>query len=421
VTEIARKGWCPGALRPMETGDGHLVRLRLANGVLSFDHAAEIADLSECFGNGLIDLSGRANMQLRGVSKAKLEPLWARLDDLDLLDADAASEAVRNVVPSPLGGFDDSAVLDARPIVAALEARLTSEKALHALPPKFGFLVDGGGVLPLTGVDADVRFEAFATTAGPRLAVRIGGVLAGAIAPAKAADVASAIVHAFITLRREEERRMGAFVGRVGIATIARHAGIDADADIPAPAARIERCNVLGIHALGARAFVGAAVAFGRLRARDLQMLAERSKAHGAAELRLTTWRALLVPGLAPHAAPALAAELAVGGFILDGADPRLSLAACPGKPACVNAFADVRAAALSLAPFLEGFDGVLHISGCAKGCALHAPALLTLVATPNGYDLVKNGFARDEPTHRGLNWEALVVYLKQHREGAPL
>ncbi len=418
MTEVARKGWCPGALRPMETGDGFLVRLRLANGVLGFDRADRIAGLSQDFGNGLIDLSARGNMQMRGVAQAELEPLWARLDELALLDADAASEAVRNVVPSPLAGFDDGAVLDARPVVAALEARLVSERALHALPPKFGFLVDGGGVLPLAGVDADVRFEAFATDAGPRLAVRLGGVAAGAVSPEQVAEAASAIARAFLA-RRGEERRMAALVKRIGVAVLARHAGIDPDVSIPPPAAPVERRAVLGVHALRAGAFVGAAVAFGRLRAQDLRMLAERAKIHGAAELRLTAWRAVLAVGLEVQAARALATELGDAGFILDGADPRLALAACPGKPACASAFADVRAAALELAPLLHGFDGTLHVSGCAKGCAFHAPAPVTLVASAAGYDLVSNGYARDEPACRGLDLAAIAAYLQQHQQGA--
>ncbi len=420
MTAIARKGWCPGALRPMETGDGYLVRLRIVNGALSFALAGEIATLSERFGNGLIDLSARANMQMRGVTPDNLESLWARLAERGLLDAEAAAEAVRNVAPSPLAGFDESAVIDARPVVAALEARLTSEKALHALPPKFGFLVDGGGVLSLTGIDADVRFEAFAASAGPRLAVRLGGLLAGAVSPAKAPDVASAIVHAFLALRADE-RRMGALVARVGVAAIARPAGIADDSDILLPAAPVERRSVVGVHALGAGSFVGAAFVFGRLRAGELRLLAERAQVHGAAELRLTAWRALLAPGLYRDAAQRLAFELGAAGFIVDGADPRLALAACAGKPACASAYADVRAVALSLAPLLAGYGGTLHVSGCAKGCAFHAPAPITLVAASEGYDLVEDGFARDEPMRRGLNLEALATYLTQQRKGAPL
>ena len=38
-----RKGWCPGALRPMRSGDGLIVRLRPSCGELSAAQACEIA------------------------------------------------------------------------------------------------------------------------------------------------------------------------------------------------------------------------------------------------------------------------------------------------------------------------------------------------------------------------------------------
>lgn len=418
MSPLAPKGWCPGALRPMQTGDGYLVRLRLSNGALSFARAAEIAALSERFGNGLIDLSARANMQFRGVSEDALAPLWARLAEIGLLDEDPEAEAVRNVVPSPLAGFDASAALDARPLVAALEARLTGEKALRALPSKFGFLIDGGGLLPLTGVDADVRFEAYATRAGARLRVRLGGVCVGAIAPEKLSAAGAAIAGNFLRLR-VDERRMGALVARIGGPPLAHGADLEEGADLPLPQERIGPSKVVGAKALGGRAYVGAGLAFGRLLADDLRFLADRAQAHGAAELRLTPWRALLAPGLDRACAEALARELESRDFVLDGRDPRLALAACPGKPACASANADVRALALRLSPLLAGRDGVLHVSGCAKGCARHAASALTIVATTTGFDLVENGLARDEPLLRGLDLAGLEDFLTIHRQGA--
>ncbi|WP_198586453.1 hypothetical protein [Methylosinus trichosporium] len=44
-----------------------------------------------------------------------------------------------------------------------------------------------------------------------------------------------------------------------------------------------------------------------------------------------------------------------------------------------------------------------LHVAGCAKGCAHAAPADLTIVATPRGYDLVVRGAAADGPRIRDL------------------
>ncbi len=67
MIETLRKGWCPGALAPMLSGDGYIFRIRLLNGVLSFERAQIFADLALRYGNGAFDLSARANLQMRGV------------------------------------------------------------------------------------------------------------------------------------------------------------------------------------------------------------------------------------------------------------------------------------------------------------------------------------------------------------------
>ncbi|BBI51636.1 hypothetical protein HORIV_40570 [Vreelandella olivaria] len=60
------KGWCPGAWRPMATGDGLLVRVRPPLGELSRAQLLALCDAAETFGSGLIELTSRANFQLRG-------------------------------------------------------------------------------------------------------------------------------------------------------------------------------------------------------------------------------------------------------------------------------------------------------------------------------------------------------------------
>ena len=62
---FAIKGWCPTALRPMLSGDGLVVRIRPRGGRLSAAQALGIADLATRHGNGLIDLTGRANVFAR--------------------------------------------------------------------------------------------------------------------------------------------------------------------------------------------------------------------------------------------------------------------------------------------------------------------------------------------------------------------
>ncbi|MDK9697282.1 MAG: precorrin-3B synthase, partial [Siculibacillus sp.] len=167
------KGWCPGARRPMETGDGLLVRLRITAGIVPADMASEIADLSRRFGNELIDISQRANLQLRGVEADDLDELLAALDRLGILDPSAEGEAVRNIVPSPLAGLDPRAAVDGRALAAALEARLAGDRSLFALPGKFGFVVDEGGRLALDDVAVDVRLTGLSTPDGPRVLLAV--------------------------------------------------------------------------------------------------------------------------------------------------------------------------------------------------------------------------------------------------------
>ena len=147
-------GWCPGALRPMLSGDGLVVRIRARGGRLIASQLAEIARLSVAHGNGILDLSARANLQLRGVSPDSHPALIEGLRSLDLIDADIAAESRRNVTMTPFWHLGDR--------VAALNAALCDALAgsTLSLPAKFGFSVDGGAVL--RGSSADIRLEVIA-------------------------------------------------------------------------------------------------------------------------------------------------------------------------------------------------------------------------------------------------------------------
>src|ERR1700720_3568147 len=154
------KGWCPGALRPMQSGDGLVVRIRPRSGTLSAQELRVLADAARQFGNGHFDLTRRANLQLRGVSEGSLPPLHDVIARLGLLDDSPDGEAVRNVMINPLAGIDPAEVPDVRSVGQELARLLASEKSLWALPTKFGFIVDGGGVLGLADQRADVRLMA---------------------------------------------------------------------------------------------------------------------------------------------------------------------------------------------------------------------------------------------------------------------
>ncbi|MDG1679564.1 MAG: cobalamin biosynthesis protein CobG, partial [Tateyamaria sp.] len=69
------KGWCPDVHRPMHSGDGLLVRIRPRLGRLTIKQVLELCEISLTHGNGAIDLTSRANIQIRGICKTNYHKL----------------------------------------------------------------------------------------------------------------------------------------------------------------------------------------------------------------------------------------------------------------------------------------------------------------------------------------------------------
>lgn len=387
-----QRGWCPGALRPMLTGDGLLVRVRITGGVVSPALARALAQAAVEHGNGLIDLSARANLQLRGVREESLPQLQAGLGTLGLLDGDEAAEQVRNVMASPLAGIDPTAA-DVSALVRDLEAALVAARDLHSLPAKFFFAVDGGGVLPLD-VEADVGITAVAAglfriaAAGHGVAeVEATGVIPAAL------DLA----RTFLASRSADERRMSQFMQRLA-------SRITTQQLASPPRASTREAPLAGWVPLpeDAGAFA-AAIPFGRLNTGQLIGLADLAQAHGAA-LRLTPWRAILLAPLKADDAADIARRVEVLGLVADAANPLLRIAACPGSPACLSGEADVQADARRLAAALGPSlptGASLHLSGCPKGCARREPATISLTADSGRYALAFHARA-DDPRQAG-------------------
>jgi len=406
MTAPVIKGWCPGALRPMESGDGLIVRLKLTGGIVPLDLAGRIADWAQRFGNGEIDLTARANLQIRGVTDAKLPGLQDAIASAGLLDENPDGEAIRNVIASPLAGLDPDAVLDIRSVVAALETRLAGDSRLYALPAKFCFAVDDGGRLRLADVRADVRFEAMA---GPAFVVRLDGAPDDAVGPCRpdeVPDVAAKLARVFLA-QRGDARRMQDLVARLGVAVIAEEVGL-AHASNASPPARGRSDRGSG----WVLSTCGIGFPFGRILANNLLRLAERAAETRATEFRLTPWRTVLVPCPAQEAA-ALLRSLPSDAFILDPADPRRRVAACVGAPACERGTTSVRDDANRLAPLVPETE-FLHVSGCAKGCAHPRPASVTLVGNNGRYDLIRDGAPSDLPVRSGLTLDEAAGYLRE-------
>ena len=419
-----RQGWCPGVLRPMSAGDGLLVRLRLTGGIVPPTLALAIAGLAQDCGNGCIEISSRANLQLRGIRAESLGRLLDGLGALGVLDDCLEAEAVRNVMASPLAGLDPSFAPDIRPVTAALERKLAQSRDLHNLPAKFLFLIDDGSDPGLSQQPADVRF-AWSQPDG-HFRIGLGGaenVSFGKCGLDDAPDRAATIARMFLGQRgtgAQADRRMRHLVERVGIDVLASVLGVAAQPCQPDRPA-FDPARYLGVHGFGTGFFAGLAAPFGRLQAGDLAQLARLVQHHPGAQLRLTPWRMLLAVGISETGARDLLHRPELSAWITDAADPRLAVAACSGFAACAQATTQVQDDAARLALALQSPQGAkiqLHVSGCAKGCAHNIPAPLTLVGHDGHYDLVENGFARDAPARSGMTFAAVLAFMQARQTG---
>jgi precorrin-3B synthase len=346
------KGWCPDAWHPMMAGDGLLVRVKPRLGRLTRVQVLGLCDAAIANGNGLIDMTARANLQIRGVDENGSQALLGRLLALDLVDTDPVIEKRRNILVVP----DWPAGDDSHRIAGELLARLDE---LPDLPGKVGFVVDAGPSCALSGEAGDFRIERGGD----------GGLILRADGhPAGVAVAAGEEVNALIAMAQWFATSGGADAGRMSRHRIALPDWANGDI-LPTPSAvRIAP----GRHDLG----MAYGLPFGRVEAR---MLAGAMETSSAGAMRITPWRVLLLEG-----APAVCAE----GLINDPADPLLHVDACPGAPCCPQASVETRDFARRLAPYIEGR---LHVSGCAKGCAHPRAADVTLTGRDGRFDLSLN------------------------------
>ncbi|APX92638.1 cobalamin biosynthesis protein CobG [Halomonas sp. 1513] len=374
----------------MASGDGLLVRVRPPLGRLSRQQMLALCEAAETFGSGLIELTSRANLQLRGVSEASWPGLMEFLVEHGLVDPDPHSERRPQRLLAPDWQAGDATFEAAR----LLEARLDE---LPALPAKWGLAIDAGAAPLLGEVSADLRIEraeegGLPAQASGALLVRADGRALGTPVDSPAAGVALLIrlAHWFVDSGGRDAGRMRRHTAPLPAWAPAVMAPAEAGPRLPLGAY---------LEGEGARGRV-VGLPFGRAPAAALRAAVDSVS---VSAVRVTPWRRLLLEGEAPASVP---------GLLDDERDPRLGVDVCPGAPHCEQASVET----LALAERLSGrVEGSVHVSGCAKGCARQAPADLCLSGRGGRFDLIVGGRADGTPVATGLDEsEALEMVSKR-------
>lgn len=380
---------CPGLLRPHLAADGAVVRVRLPGGMITAAALAQLSAAADHFANGELQLTSRANLQLRGVPVDESGDVPDVLVDAvraaGLLPSDSA-ELVRNIVCSPmtgrLGGF-----ADLRPLAGRLDALLCGSPALAALPGRFLFgLDDGSGDIAIASCDLGV-------VARPdgRAVLMAGGQRGPVVELEAAVDALATMALSFLDLRRTGSSDCWHVAelpggGAALLTAIPDDPGVDPQRSAIAAASTEEAAPPrFGAHRqVDGRSLLSLVVPLGRLTSTQVQAVVAAARL-GSGDLVITPWNALIIPDLPPAVGSTnlagVAAMLADAGLPSTADSGWIGVSACTGAPGCARGAGPTAPVATRIA-HLAGTAAAahrssaepVHVVACERRCG--APAV---------------------------------------------
>ncbi|MEG0148778.1 MAG: nitrite reductase [Comamonas sp.] len=371
------QGWCPTGWRPMQAQDGWIVRIRPHCASVSAEQWLVLAELALSHAHPEIELTRLGNVQLRGVSEAHLSTVHSALLQAHLLPADADVDQAPAVHCTPFYRLGDPthalAVLLTQTVQTQLSPKALHGRGLEAMPSKFGLVVDDSR-RRMSGMGADLCLW---VGDDGRYGLGLGDCGHG-YGFDKVDDAVAAAVNAALWFAQKRRAFTPA-------PTRLKKLQIPDALDLPClnqaerfsdgpGLAEAERTGPIppGLLQDGSRV-MGAPL--GRIDAAAMHRVMRHMPSQ--AEIRVTPWRSLVFD------AKSLACQIAAAEpayWIAQADDARLRVSACTGAPRCTQALVSVQELALWLAPQVPE-KAHLHLSACAKCCALPPEATAVLLA----------------------------------------
>jgi sulfite reductase beta subunit-like hemoprotein len=330
---------CPGVLRLHDAADGMLARVRLPGGRIEACGLDGLADAAK-LGNGLIELTSRAGVQIRGLSPKIADHCAEVLSAAGLLPS-FTHDRVRNILASPLAGRHPCSLAETDELVADLDRGLCADDRLAALSGRFLFAVDDGA--GLIGHPADVTLVA----TGPH---------------------SFRLADAEVSRERAVESALQAargFLPQRPLGPPSRQAG-----------RRAQRLELGALRQIDGRVALTVMPRLARLDGVTLRALAGVLRDHHT-DLRISIRKTLTLLDLPLSSADNVLSGLESLGLIADPDSGWVGLTACAGKGACASARFDVRAAAAERAAARGPGAPPEHWSGCERNCGRPADAVV--------------------------------------------
>ncbi|WP_292843719.1 precorrin-3B synthase [Nostoc sp. NMS8] len=410
---------CPGLFYGTPAADGILSRVRIPGGIISSQQCRAIADIADRHGGGYIDITNRANLQIREIRTGINAEVLKYLQLMGLGSSNTLVDHIRNIMTSPTAGIDPQELIDTRPFVQGWDDYIAAHPALSRLSAKFSVCFDGGGIIRVCDRLNDITFAAVLVDGNVyfRLYLSVGekgqppsntGIF---LSPEQCLPVLAALTEVYLAHSHTTSKRrlrLLELLNTLGCENYLQEVQqllpflllySEKRKDLtpqPLPGKEEKFSTLLqregnyqhiGIHPQRQPGlfYLGVVLPLGRLESRQMRGLADLAAKYGSGTLRLTPWQNLLLTDIPQQWVTDIQSEIAFLGLDFSATNIKSSLIACSGKKGCAASATDTKSHALALAEYLETrvtLDSPvnIHFSGCEKSCAQHGKSDITLL-----------------------------------------
>ncbi len=418
--------------------EAYMARLRIPGGQLRSFQLREIARISQELTSGYIQITTRANLQLRLIEPRHTPEFLHRIQSVGLHTKGAGADNVRNLTCDPTSGLHAEELIDPLPMVHQLAHVLLNNREFSNLPRKFNIAFNGGGPISSVEDTNDVGFTAVRVcpksesgsaragsvltdqlAAGVYYRVALGGAtghkcfgrdLNVLIAPADALKTTVALLKVYIAHGDRSDRKRARLKHLLETWSLDRYLDetekllgfrllrIPTDAvpagqtQVPTPTSTpttdVAHTH-LGVHSQKHPGlfYIGASVPVGQLTAKQLTRLAELADLYGSGEIRLTVWQNFIIPNVPEQFVETVTRALSKMGMPAKASNVRGGFVACTGNSYCKFASSNTKGHAIELMDYLERRVKLdvpinIHLTGCPNSCAQHYMGDIGLLGT---------------------------------------
>jgi ferredoxin-nitrite reductase len=437
--------------------EAFMARLRIPGGLLKTFQLRELADIAKKLTSGYVQITTRANFQMRLIQPKDAPEVLRRIQSVGLHTRGAGADNIRNLTANPTAGIDPQELIDVMPLCQELGQIILNDRSFYDLPRKFNIAYDGGGLIGTVEDTNDIGAKAVKVGDEILFRIALGGAtghkafardLGVLVKPTELNKVVVALVRVYIANGNRTDRKKARLKHLLETWSLEKYLAetekllgyqlrrTPADLNFEISNSNFSHSH-LGVYPQKQKGliYVGVAMPVGQITPRQMIRVAEIADLYGSGEIRLTVWQNFIIPNVPDAFVETVKKALKKICFDTQQSLLRGGLIACTGNSYCKFAQSNTKGHALALADYLDKRITLdtpinIHVTGCPNSCAQHYMGDIGLLGTKvkttasgEGYHVfVGGGFGPNQAVGRqvfsGIGFDELKTTLEKMLKG---